>query len=84
MARLVLATVYSKDSTTFASASPMALNADYFINVQNASLKVKQSNPAASGSINSYIITNEPIDNSAERHDYLIGETIATLITASA
>lgn len=84
MARLISTTVYAKDSTVFASPSTMALNCDFFVNVQNASLSNKQSVPAASGSINTSIITNEPIENSADRHLYLISETLAAIVTASA
>jgi hypothetical protein len=84
MARLITTTVYAKDSTVFASPSTMALNCDFFVNVQNASLKSKMSVPAASGSINTSIITNEPMNNSGERHDYLIAETLSAIVTASA
>lgn len=84
MARLVLATVYAKDSSSYVSASPMAINADRIIVVQNASQANKKSNPAASGSINSRIVVNDEFNNAGEDHSYLVGETIATLITASA
>lgn len=84
MARLILATSYAQGSTVFDSASPMAICADNVIRISNATLSQKQSVPAASGSINSVILTNEPIDNSAQRNDYLVSETVAALITASA
>lgn len=84
MARLVLATAYTQGSTVFNSASPMALNCDDFIRVTNATLSQKQSNPSASGSINSAILTSQAVNNSAEEQVYLVNETVAALITASA
>lgn len=84
MARLVLGTVYAMDSSSYVSASPMAISTDSIIVVQNASAANKKSNPGASGSINSRIVTNSMFNNEGEQHVYLVGETIATLITASA
>lgn len=84
MARLILATAYAVGSTILASASPMAIAADDVIRVTNATLSQKQSNPSASGSINSAIRTSEAVNNSSEEQVYLVNETIAALITASA
>lgn len=84
MARLIPITAYAKDSTSYVSASPMALSTDSIVVVQNASQANKKSNPAASGSINSRIVVNDKFNNSGEDHSYLVGETIATLVTASA
>jgi hypothetical protein len=84
MARLISATVYAHDSSVYASASPMAIGTDSIIVVQNASAANKKSNPAASGSINSRIVTNSLLNNEGQQHVYLVGETIATLVTASA
>lgn len=84
MARLISITAYTRDSDAYSSASPMALNANDFVRVTNATMGQKKSNPAASGSINTAIVTNEPTQNARESHDYLISETLAALVTASA
>lgn len=84
MARLLSITAYAEDSTVYASASPMAINCENIKSVINASTGVKKSVPAASGSINSVIKLNTEDDNSGVNHTYLVGESIATLVTASA
>lgn len=84
MARLIAITAYAKDSASYVSASPMALSTDSIVVVQNASQANKKSNPAASGSINSRIVVNDKFNNAGEDHSYLVGESIATLVTASA
>lgn len=84
MARFVQITAYAKDSTQYASASPMLVNADNMVNVTNANLRSKMSVPSASGSINSQYVENDPDNNSGARHTYLIGETLGTLVTESA
>lgn len=84
MARLVIVTAWSEDSTVYPSASPMALNADLFKSVRNASLQLKQSIPSASGVINSQIQLNSQDNNEGTNHTYLVQETIATIVTASA
>ncbi len=84
MARLISITAYAADSTVYSSASPMLIGADQIIVVQNATLAAKKSVPAASGSINSRVVTNTETNNAGERHVYLVGETQATILTASA
>lgn len=84
MSRLISITAYAKDSTQFVSASPMVLNSDAIILAENASLHQRQSNPAASGSINTAITANYLQNNEGERHTFLISEVLSTLVTESA
>lgn len=84
MARLISLTAYMVDSTTYASASVMAVTSDNIISVQNASANFKRSNPSASAQINSRVVVNDELNNAGERHVYGVGETIATIVTASA
>lgn len=83
MSKLILTTAYAKDSTNYSSASPILLTSESIVRVENASLAMKRSVPAASGSINSVILTNPELNNAGERQTYLVGETLAQLVTAS-
>lgn len=85
MARLISVTAYAINSTSFnGAASPMLINADDIVKVTNATLSAKQSVPSASGSINSAIVYNAMYANQNETNSVLVGETLSTLVTASA
>lgn len=84
MARLIAITAYAVDSTTYASASPMAIGTDSIVNIQNATLTLKKQFPSASANINTRIRVNTDTNNEGEAHVYLVSETIAALVTASA
>lgn len=84
MARLLSLTVYAKDSNVYASPSIQAYNADTILYAENASLSQKMKFPAASGSISSVLTSNYDNNNSGERHCLYVGETLATMVTASA
>lgn len=84
MGKLISVTAYVLDSTPFASASLMAINADHFSRpAQNASTAQKQSNPAASGSINTIIYANWPSNNEGENHVILVSDSVATIVAGS-
>lgn len=83
MGKLIAITGYVLDTTVYASASPMAIQADHIKFAANASPGQKKSNPAASGSINTVVYANWPSNNEGENHVILIGELQSTLVTNS-
>lgn len=84
MARLVSLTVYAKDSTAYPSASTQLIAADNIKFAENASAKVKSDFPSASAAINSVVQVNTMMNNQGEDHTLIVGETLGSLVTASA
>ena len=83
MGKLIAMTSYVLDGSAYPSASPISLQADWTKFAGNASVKQKQSNPAASGSINTVVYANWPTDNEGQNHVILISEEQSTLVTNS-
>lgn len=83
MGKLLALTAYALDATQYASASPMTIQADNITITRSASLAQKQSNPAASASINTAVYANYRSENEGQSHVILVSETQAALVTAS-
>lgn len=83
MSKLIQLTVYAKDATVYASASPQAYNADTILFLENASPTQVRAVPSASGSIKTAVISNYDTNNEGERHTLLVSETQAAIIALS-
>lgn len=83
MGKLINVTVYAKDSTPYASASPQCVQADSIEFAGNATLAQRQSVPSASSSINTFVKLNYGDENQGQNHVWLINEVYTTLTTNS-
>jgi len=84
MARLISLTVFEKDSTALSPSVTYAVPADSIKFALAATTKQKQAVPSASQGINTAVHINELNNNNGENHIYLVNETVAAIVTASA
>lgn len=83
MGKLISMSAYVINSTQQSPSLQIGIQEDDIVTVRAASTAQKQSYPAASTNINTWVVANQPSENSEQQTGYLIGENVNTIINGS-